>query len=69
MVQTEDRLVRATLAAIPALIVGLGVGLALLPRSTASELLMLLLAWTSLSLPLSIAIGHCVPYEEQEAGT
>ena len=64
MVQTEDRLAQAMLAAIPAIIVGLGVGLSLLPRSAASEVLTLLLAWTSLSLPLGIALGHCVPYEE-----
>ena len=64
MMQTEDRLNRAILAAVPALIVGVGVGLSLLPRSTASEVLTLLLAWTSLSLPLGIALGHCVPFEE-----
>jgi len=64
MVQTEDRLARALLAGIPALIGGMGVGLALLPHGTERELLMLLLMWASLSLPLGIAFGHCVPYEE-----
>ena len=64
MVHTEDRLARAIVAAIPALIVGLGVWLALSPRSTVNDLLTLLLAWMSLSLPLAIAFGHCVPYEE-----
>lgn len=68
MVQTEDRLARAIVAAIPALIVGLGVWLAVMPRSTVNDLLTLLLVWASLSLPLGIAFGHCVPYEEPEAG-
>ena len=65
MVETEELLARAMVAVIPATVVGLGVGLSLLPRGTASELLTLVLAWTSLSLPLGIAFGHCVPREEQ----
>ena len=43
-------------------------GLALMPRGMERELLTLLLVWASFSLPLGIAFGHCVPYEEYEAG-
>ena len=68
MVQGDDRRIRALLAGIPALIGGLGVGLALMPRGMERELLTLLLVWASFSLPLGIAFGHCVPYEEYEAG-
>jgi len=66
MLQTEDRLARMALIAIPAAIIGVGVGLSLLPRSFAAELLTLCLAWTSFSLPLGIMIGHCALGEQPE---
>ena len=66
MLQTEERLAWIALIAIPATIVGVGVGLSLLPRSLAAELLTLMLAWTSFSLPLGIMVGHCFPGEQPD---
>jgi hypothetical protein len=50
----------AILFCIPALIVVLGCGASLLPPATVSMVLDVLMAWTCLSVPLAVLVGHCI---------
>ena len=67
MERTQERLAQVALLTIPAAIAGFGMVLSLLPHNAAREVVTLLLAWTSLSLPVGIAFGHFVPEEEPSA--
>lgn len=54
----------AILFCIPTLIVVLGCGASLLPAAAVDAALSILIAWTFLSIPLAVLIGHCVLSEE-----
>jgi hypothetical protein len=64
MSPAEDRRERLALFVIPALIVVLGCSVSLLPPAALAELLICLTAWTGLSIPLAMLIGHCVLSED-----
>jgi hypothetical protein len=53
----RDRLV---LALVPTTITVLGCGLSLLPRDWVLQAISVLIVWLTLSLPVGIAIGHCI---------
>lgn len=44
---------------IPALILVVGCGMSLLSASAVAEVLRFLTAWTCLSIPLAVLVGHC----------
>lgn len=57
-----DRLV---LALVPAIIVTLGCGVSLMPYDLIVRGTSLLAAWLTLSLPVAVLVGHCVPDEAE----
>jgi hypothetical protein len=60
MSPADHRRERGVLFAVPALIVLLGCGWRLVPF----DVVVWLIAWTFLSLPLAILIGHCALTED-----
>jgi hypothetical protein len=63
MSPAEDRRDRLVFY-IPALIVVLGCGVSLLPHAALADALIGLTAWTGLSIPLAMLIGHCALSED-----
>ena len=55
--ETRDRLI---LALVPTTITVLGCGVSLLPRDWVLQAIGVLIVWLTLSLPVGIAIGHCM---------
>jgi hypothetical protein len=55
--ETRDLLI---LALVPTTITVLGCGLSLLPRDWVVQAIGVLIVWLTLSLPVGIAIGHCI---------
>ncbi len=55
--ETRDRLI---LALVPTSITILGCGLSLLPHDWVLQAIGVLIVWLTLSLPVGIAIGHCI---------
>jgi hypothetical protein len=49
---------------VPALIILTGCGASLLPPATLAQILTGLTAWTCLSLPLAVLVGHCALGED-----
>ena len=62
MLSIGDRLV---LVLVPAVIVTLGCGVSLMPRDLVIRWTSLLAAWLTLSLPVGVLVGHCVPDEAE----
>ena len=64
MFPAEVRREKVFLFCISALILLLGCGMSLLPSSAVAEVLRLLTAWTCLSIPLAVLVGHCALGED-----
>jgi hypothetical protein len=59
-----DRQQRTILICVPALIVLLGCAASLLPPAALAEALAWVTAWTCLSFPLAVLVGHCALGED-----
>ena len=58
MLTPQDRRERTILFCVAALIAILGCGLSLMPSAEVADLVSFLAAWTCLSIPLAVVIGH-----------
>jgi len=64
MSPAEDRQDRLLLVGVPALVALLGCGISLLPPAALADLLDCLTAWTCVSIPLAVLVGHCALGED-----
>ena len=64
MSPAEDRRERLILFCVPTLVAMLGCGASLLPAAALADMLHLATAWTCLSIPLAVFVGHCALGED-----
>ncbi len=64
MSRAEDRRERLLLSFLPSLIVLLGCGASLVPHAALAQVLGFVTAWTCLSIPLAVLVGHCALSED-----
>ena len=60
MYVADVRVARLVLWLVPTAIVVVGCGLSLLSRHVVIELVTIVLAWLSLSVPIGVLAGHCI---------
>ncbi len=65
MTSVGDRLDRFILVLVPAAVITVGYGVSLMPRDLVVRGTSLLAAWLTLSLPVGVLVGHCVPDEAE----
>jgi hypothetical protein len=64
MSTSYDRQERAFWCCVPVLVLLLGCGASLLSPAALADVLAVLTAWTCLSFPLAVLVGHCALGEE-----
>ena len=64
MSAAEDRRDRVISFGVPVMVMLTGCGASLLPPATLSQILAFLTAWTCLSIPLAVLVGHCALGED-----
>jgi hypothetical protein len=64
MTAAEDSRAKLITVFLPVVVVLLGCGVRLLLRETLAEALGFLAAWTVLSVPLAVLVGHCALSED-----
>lgn len=60
MSAVDERLARLILWLVPTTIVIVGCVLSILPHSIVLELIIVMFAWLSLSLPIGVLAGNCI---------